>query len=191
MEGNSESLPPRTTSDIHDRPLAEYEDRLKFPTEEYKGKTVLDIGSGKELKFARQAAKKGVKVISINPELRSPDIRRNLGHPLKRRVLNKIYHTPQPDERTVAAVGQDLPIRDNSIDAITAVESVPRYLKEEEDIRNAFTEMIRVLKPGGIAYVGYGEKAWNERYINATYESLKKDGHNVTVNETRYYDPRT
>lgn len=175
MEGNHDT-PPKTTGNEYDRTLAEYEANLLFPTEKYAGKNVLEIGAGKHLAFSKEAAKKGISVISLNPELKHAEMRGYVG---------------QIDGKTVAGDGLALPLKDNSVDAVTAYESVPRYLDTVEDINRSFLEMMRVLKPGGTAYVGYKEQSWKEPRIQACYTALKNTGHEVRVEEKRFIHPDT
>ena len=57
-------------------------------------------------------------------------------------------------DRTVAVVGdvQQIPLADGSIDLAVSRGSLPFW----ENLEQAFSEILRVLAPGGMAYLGGG-----------------------------------
>ena len=134
---------------VTNRSLEEYECSLGIYIEGFRGQTVLDIGAGKHLTFARQAMENGVNVISLNPKLQFPRQRRRIT-PLRRRILGL------PDEDrppAIAAIAQKLPLADASVDAVFSLWAAPYWLPEEPaQIEAFFEESMRVLKPGGDAY---------------------------------------
>lgn len=118
-----------------------YKQLLGINLEEMKGKLVLDIGSGIDEKFSKEAAKIGVKVVSMNPNL-------------KYGALNKELKKKDWQKRSVAGRAQKMSFADNSFDYEVGLFSVPFYLPlEESEYKLFFDEVIRTLKPGGKAYI--------------------------------------
>jgi len=145
------------------RDLADYKEFLGFDERQLAGKTVLDLGSGSKEKLAGDLKEAGIEanVISLNPD-----------YSLKkyRRIIND-----QEDwqRKSVAAVAQALPFKNNSFDVILGLESITMYedaLDKPESAKSWAREIARVLKPGGEARLGEilgmkGEarqKAWQE-----------------------------
>ena len=165
---------------VYNRGLSEYETEFtapdgqkRFDIDDWKGKRLLDLGSSAYNLFASQAAVHGVDVVSINPALK---------HTIDRRKLHQ-FSASSPDYTTqpsVAALAQNLPFSDFSFDAVIAVYSVPHYLHhvappapngflspamiegfyteeirslDQDIIRRAFLEIIRILKIDGKAFL--------------------------------------
>ncbi|RJQ34345.1 class I SAM-dependent methyltransferase [Candidatus Parcubacteria bacterium] len=126
------------------RSAGEYLHQLNIRTENLEGKRVLDLGSGSNLNLARQLPEEGIQaeVISFSPGF---------------------YHGKTWNERaeradeartlTVAGMAEELPFADGSFDTVLAFY-VTIYLQDSKRIEIAISEMIRVLKPGGAAYIG-------------------------------------
>ena len=161
-----------------------------FILDEWKGKTLLDIGSGAYESFGTDARLDGVNVISVNPALAidihrhllkednrwTPDskIKRSIGQKAMR-SLRAATQNIEPGDKTVAAMGQQLPFKDEAFDGAVSVFGIPHYLYQVpemhsdedklqsytsenrqasvEEIRKALDEVVRVLKPGGKAYL--------------------------------------
>ncbi|OGC55657.1 hypothetical protein A2797_01155 [candidate division WWE3 bacterium RIFCSPHIGHO2_01_FULL_48_15] len=143
---------------VTDRSLSEYQELLDLPILELKDKTVLDIGSGKHETFAKEAAQKGANVISINPYLKFPGYREELlkGPDAWERFVARFRakaKEPNGNRSSIAALGQDLPFKDEVFDIVTSVFAVPHYLTDESDVVRSFDEIARVLKPGGKAFL--------------------------------------
>jgi|SRR3990167_2040311 len=107
--------------------------------------TVLDIGSGKFELFSKGAAARGIKVISLNPRLVDE---------MQREWVKRPVEGIEWQERSVAALAQNLPFQDESFDTIVSHYSIPMWILEEEGVITALREIVRVLKPGGKAYLG-------------------------------------
>lgn len=190
-------LAPKNTQ-IYNRSLLDYvqaingnirHDESQFRIEDWKGKRLLDLGSGAYEAFGVNARKDGVSVVSVNPALAFEDHRNlllndNRMRPDERkmtlgrramRLARSIAHNIQPGDMTVAAEAKNLPFGDQSFDGVVSVYAVPHYLypmveaytdadklqaytlerREEsiEEIGQAISEIVRVLRPGGRAYL--------------------------------------
>lgn len=165
-----------------------------FSLEDWRGKTLLDVGSGGRARFATDAAKQGVKVISLNPALMLEENRLALDAAIKEanerwqherqqaeqiykgrygRILGslvcKLSQRGLPDAITApsfAGLAQDMPFKSEVFDGVVSVYAVPYYLHDVREkyteqtrlndkalIGAAFNEMLRVLKPGGSAFL--------------------------------------
>ncbi len=136
---------------VTDRNFNEYKEDLGFSPEQLKNKLVLDIGSGQREKFAREARRKGIRVVSLNPELKEEDIRRYHKSGL---LLDRLRGIKR---ESVAGIAQQLPFKENTFNVVLSNYGVPFYLYHLPDRKSAlepaFREIIRVLKPGGRAYL--------------------------------------
>jgi ubiquinone/menaquinone biosynthesis C-methylase UbiE len=132
----------KETRPIGGRSLGEYEKFLGFQRDELSGKTVIDLGSGPTERFSRELKESGidVNVISINPDYKSEKQRK------------EIVTNPEWQKKSVAAIGQELPFQDNSIDEVLGLYSVSWYADTE--FEQVLPEVYRVLKPGGVARIG-------------------------------------
>ncbi|HTE48876.1 MAG TPA: methyltransferase domain-containing protein [Candidatus Paceibacterota bacterium] len=126
---------------ISDWGLARYQEVLGIDVAEMKGKLVLDIGSGKSEKFSKEAAKIGIKVVSMSPHLKNKDAA----------LTDEFLQDWQ--KSSVAGKAQEMPFIDDTFDYEVALYSVPYYLPfNQEEYKIFFKEVIRTLKPGGSAY---------------------------------------
>lgn len=120
-----------------DRTFADYLKLLGITSSEL-GMKILDVGSSKTQRFAREASLSGREVISLNPLLRESKWR-------------KLVQTDASKPlQSVAAVVQHLPFKNNSFDTVVSVFAIPMYL-EKRDYKESLQEIYRVLKPGGRA----------------------------------------
>lgn len=112
---------------------------------------LLDIGSGIFAKFARAfvRANPDSSAIVVDPHFSSARKRKDeLSIPVARAMEEE--YGPAP----IAIGGHAeklLSIRDNSVDLVTALWSVPHYLPVGINAQLVFSEIIRVLKSGGKA----------------------------------------
>lgn len=126
---------------ISDGELRDYINFFGISPEMLRGKTVLDVGAGKTEKFSREAAKYGALVYSISPAYSSAKARKTV--------------SSQPDwqKRSVAARAQQIPLKDQSFDLITALYSVSYYVEDEKEQLQCLKEMTRVLKESGCIFI--------------------------------------
>jgi SAM-dependent methyltransferase len=132
------------------RTLKQYAKLLGVNFDLLEGKSVLDIGSGLTEEFSKDAAKKGIKVVSMRPVFNEEG----------KGIGKEFFEDWQ--RRSVIARGQEMPYEDNSFDCEVALFSVPFYLPRDPDNINEpskveyedfFSEVVRTLKPGGKAYI--------------------------------------
>lgn len=132
---------------LSDSPFKLYRELLGLPPDkELKGKLILDIGSGTKEIFSKEASKKGIKVVSLSPQL-SVNWARKL-------LKNNFIDWWRWRGRSVAGIAQELPFKDDVFDAEVSLAGVPGYLPSfTSEYRAAFKEIVRTLKPGGTAYL--------------------------------------
>jgi ubiquinone/menaquinone biosynthesis C-methylase UbiE len=132
------------------RSFQEYRHYLDLPSEEeLKNKLVLDIGSGLGGRFVKEAKFHGIKAVGLNP---------NLNKSGSREELDQKHDWTLPDVENeklfVAGEAKKLPFKDNSFDAVVSLFAIPLYLPNRaDDYKLVFNEIVRVLKPGGKAYL--------------------------------------
>ena len=159
---------------VSDRSMERYNELLGISIEELKGKTVLDLGSGLTERFAKEMVTKGVNVVSVNPDLTSK-FSRDLIKPERLEELKRRWGFAKTKRESVAAIGQNLPFHDEVFDAVTSLYAISLYLPEEHDEwRAAFNELLRVLKPGGRAYVAPFFPSIQEIFFDAMNEEIGK-----------------
>lgn len=127
--------------------------------------TILDLGSGGHARFARELlaepAYRDAIVVSLNPRLieRKARVYANptIATPGEEYDL-RLYQMPdlpQYSGHSVAGLAQRLPFTDEAFDIITSFACVPTILPQNQaDYKLSFEEIARVLKKGGIAYLG-------------------------------------
>ncbi len=99
---------------------------------------ILDIGAGMKNRFANSLrSRKHKNTFAVNPQLVLDDRRKKLRR-------NKAPIT--------AALAQALPFRDESFNTIISLYAVPMHLRND-DVEVVFSEIYRLLKPGGQAYL--------------------------------------
>lgn len=127
--------------DIHDQELTNWH-------------VIVDLGSGMQQDFAKSLKEEGGNntVISVDPKLALPE-ETDLNGIFPEEHEARLRGRKNPQEGTIAALGNNMPLKEASVDAVLAVASVPRYLKSEESIRATFDEIFRILKTNGEARV--------------------------------------
>lgn len=115
------------------------------------GARVLDIGAGRghfAADTVRLAAEVGgeIQVAQLNPQLLVPSFRKILGR--------------SATQAAVIGLVQNLPYADESFDSVVSLAAFPTIFNEStyatfDDYKKAYDEVVRVLRPGGNAYLGY------------------------------------
>lgn len=175
---------------VTDRDFDHYCRKLGIKESDLKGKRVLDLGAGKKLTFAKKAQKKGIEVISINPDLEDPCyanlIKQEPG--IVDNLKNKFFGTPN-SLSAIAGIAQELPFKSGVFDVITSVIAIPDYLPANiREIRNAFSEMIRVLKPGGQAFLCSCSPPEHRRTPLIMQVLSEMENSNIQVDKTSFID---
>lgn len=137
------SLSRAIDSTWSNRSFDQYLDLLGI-TEHDLGNLVLDLGSGVSELFARKAQKRGIGVVTVNPKLSKEQARTTSSEAMK--------EDASYERKAVAALAQALPFKDNCFDSVVSVYAVPYYLAPS-DLSTVFKEIVRVLKPGGKAFL--------------------------------------
>jgi len=130
-----------------DRSFDDYQVNLGFEPDEFAGKKVLDLGSGEMQKFAREAGKLDIEVISLSPKSARQLYR-------DQAVWANLESLFEPSVPLIAGIAQELPFKDQAFDVVVSNWAVPWYIPRDQKAYNlAFQEMSRVLKPGGQAFL--------------------------------------
>jgi len=127
------------------RDLEMYKKHFSFQNEELEGKDILDLGAGPEAKFDKELRQSGIKahVISLSPDFSDERYRR------KALISN-------PEANLVAAVGQEIPFKNESFDNVFALHVMEHVFRTKDSLTNAtkiIEEITRVLKIGGKGYL--------------------------------------
>lgn len=186
-------IPERESADLSlktNRNLYQYKVLLRLSDRELENQTILDLGSGSKLYFAQQVEESipGAKVVSLDA-----DLTREEGGDLK----------------TEKGLFTKLPFPDQSFSMVVSVGAMPLYLHNREQIREAFLEVVRVLKKGGrgifepVTYTDIvntdPKKEVHETHEQHTYEEAKEmiEGILKTMPDIKfeflpdiYYEPR-
>lgn len=115
------------------RGLYEYKILLRITDEDLRGKTILDLGSGQQQKFATEVRERlDARVFSLDVDLKDPG------------------------KKPAGVIGlfSKLPFVDGSFDLVVSVAAMPLYLHSKSEMENAFQEVVRVLRRGGKAILG-------------------------------------
>jgi len=110
--------------------------------EGFRDKKVLDLGAGAHLQFARGLEKAGIStdVVSFSPAFADENWTGRM-------------EGRKPEDKLVAGMGEQLPFADESFDRIVCLE-VLEHLHTYERYVLFLKEVVRVLKPTGIAFLG-------------------------------------
>lgn len=134
-----------------ERSVEDYLNDLHLREEDLEGKKILDVGAGLR-GFARDAKEKGMKVdiFSVDPfYMLSREERKDvLDDDVSRGSIPAAIDT-SVDDKTVAGLAEELPIKDVEFDYVFSNYSQPFYAEDAEELRKFIEEGLRVLKPGG------------------------------------------
>lgn len=129
---------------MSDNGLSDYERALHCKITSDSG-LVLDIGTGRNARFLRDLRKKGIPAVGIAP-FQTLD-----GRPTMPRSMPQKKHP-----RLVQATASALPFADEQFDtcvSLHAISYICPYI--EPEVRTTlYDELLRVLRPGGTAYIG-------------------------------------
>ncbi len=129
---------------MSDNGLSDYERALQCKITPDSG-LVLDIGTGRNARFLRDVRKKGVAAVGIAPF-----------QTLDGRPTMPVSMPEGKRPRLVQATASALPFADEQFDtcvSLHAISYICPYVKPE--VRAAiYDELLRVLRPGGTAYIG-------------------------------------
>ena len=126
-----------------DKGLEAYATGLKIKSfKDFEGKRVLDLGAGAHLQFARGLERAGIKadVVSFSPAFADGKWSQNI-------------HNRHDADPIVAGMGEELPFADNSFERIVSLD-VPEHLGTYERYLSYLEEIVRVLAPNGLAFIG-------------------------------------
>jgi ubiquinone/menaquinone biosynthesis C-methylase UbiE len=116
---------------------------------DFKGKKVLDIGSGVPDNFSQGVKQFGGHVVSISPAL------------VNEYERGRVKSSQDEGKNSLAARSQELPLKEESFDLVVSYWAVPAYLPRtnetegydrdlyEQEAGLSINEMLRVLKPAG------------------------------------------
>lgn len=132
---------------------------IGLPEDDLRGKSVLDVGAGPR-DVAAYCLKHDIttEVYSLEPNLQNPAYWKNKNN------VNEMFPDiiPALNEKTVSGDRSHLPFADNSFDILINHAALPNNGKPlaegrndevESHLRQILSEVIRVLKPGGKAYL--------------------------------------
>lgn len=174
--------------------------------------TILDIGSGERQEFSRglRGKKPHITVVSVDPTLAFPVKEEGLQalgvtygiYDAQNRDISTVeerakrIRTALPD--TVAALAPNLPFVNNSFDAVFDNHSAFMYLPDEAGLHQEYiSQLLRILKPSGIAYVYpldlYSESLLdNEAKLEISRQRIEQINQNLDIKryELFTYDDR-
>lgn len=142
MSWNKERITGQGGMPEKGRGLDDYEEQLGFSRKELEGKKVLDLGSGTDLMLEQglKDAGIGAYVVNFSPDFSS---QKHAQH----------ARESSPAAPIVAGVGEALPFADRTFDVILCLH-VLEHLPSRDEYVAFCREVIRVLTPGGRAYLG-------------------------------------
>jgi len=157
---NQQELDPEYIACNHDivslssRSFHEQLGFLRLTEKDLVGK-VLNLGSEENEILAREAQTLGIDVVSVNPLLSSAGRRENRNRFISNLQSGKIRpELSGTKTEVVAALSGRLPFKDDSFDTVISVYAIPYWLPPDLNVlSNTFTEINRVIRPGGKAYI--------------------------------------
>jgi len=148
--------------EVSERGIEDYKEILEMPiTREFLGEKVLDLGSGVTGRFAKEAAEQGIKIYSLTPVFNKPGIRKFL-------KSNENFPT--------AGLAQNLPYKSNVFDSVLSVWAVPAHIPpDKKNYIESFKEIVRVLKPGGRAFLAPILSTYDFDLVEQAIKKIKKE----------------
>ena len=143
---------------VSERGIEDYKDIFQMPiTREFLGEKDLDLGSGVTGGFAKEAAEQGIEIYSLTPAFNKPGIRKFL-------------------KNAAAGLVQYLPYKSNVFDSVLSVWAVPAHLpSDKKDYIESFKEIVRVLKPGGRAFLAPILSTYDFDLVEHAINKIKKE----------------
>ena len=131
------------------RDFEEYKRELRFDEGELSEKEILDLGSGPETKFAKDIKEKF-------PEAHVVSFDFSFKRDARDQTYGRFSASPKLEANTekVSGLFTKLPFKNESFDMIVSSAAMPLYLNNAQQIKEAFHEVVRVLKKGGKAHIG-------------------------------------
>ena len=134
------------------RTKKEYFEYLRLNIGMITGKIILDIGAGTR-RFAKEinALGIGAEVYSVDPiyYVSIDEIDKQLLKSKENIEYIKAFNTSEVKQRTVAALGEELPFKDKRFDLVISNFCFPMYANNKRQVENFFTDIARVLKNSG------------------------------------------
>lgn len=142
-----------------------YVEDLQFTPKDFE-KRILDVGAG-SAQFAKWAKEHGVSSEIYSLEL----------------IYERSSEYLKEKSKSVWGSAEDMPFKNNTFDLVISLDAIPQvfsgeeYKKEElkENVKSSFSEMLRVIKPGGeIRIGGMFDKGINEkqRQLRSTFNEI-------------------
>lgn len=133
---------------------------------------LLNIGSSDAAIFERQAAIRypNLKIFSVDPNLVDSEYRADFPHG-KAYELPLSAHEFSAQVIALPALAQHLPFRDGAFDIVISHAAIPIYLPNHEAYGDALSNIHRVLKPSGYAYLAPMDSE-TARYTDETCQQL-------------------
>lgn len=124
------------------REASVYIHQLGIKREHLEGKRILDLGAGRDLNFSKSLPDEGIQaeVISLSPAFKG----------LSRHLSRDTHESAR---LAVAGMGEELPFREGSFGAVV-VFYLTLHVDSDERMATILKEIVRVLEPGGVAYIG-------------------------------------
>lgn len=117
--------------------------------DDLRAKKILDIGSG-TANFAKDAKYNGIDVTALDPVyILNAGRKKFFQEKFWRRIKRFITREKKILPAAVAAVGEELPFKEDVFDLITSVYASYHYAEDKESLEENIKESLRVLKPGG------------------------------------------
>jgi ubiquinone/menaquinone biosynthesis C-methylase UbiE len=157
-------------ADLYERARPDYpREAVGWLTEELdlcEGRTVLDLGAGTG-KLTRQLVETGARAIAVEP-----------GDAMRAELVRAV-----PGVEALRGSAEDIPLRDDSIDAVTVGQAFHWFRHEE-----ALPEIHRVMRPGGgiaLIWNSRDQEAPLQREINELLASLVSPDRAVAGDSSR------